>query len=102
MCLKYGMTEEDFWHSNPRIINAYEQAWRDKLNQQNELVHMYVGNYVLSALFTVINDKNKYIKEPIKLFELTEKDKENEKEKAISAFMGWAKQTKSQYNKKGG
>jgi 3-methyladenine DNA glycosylase AlkC len=96
------MTEEEFWHSNPRTINAYEQAWRDGINQQNVLVHAYVGNYVLSALAAVMNDKNKYIKEPIQLFELTEIDKEKEKDKAVSAFMGWAKQTKSQYNKKGG
>lgn len=105
-CARFGMSEEQFWRSNPRIISTWEKVWRDKQNWNNEMAHMFTGNYVLSALCVAMNAVNggkaKYIEKPVKLFESTEEDKRKEKQRAINAFMGWANSRKSQYNRKGG
>ena len=100
------MTEEQFWKSNPRTIEVWAKAWKMRENRQNELTHSYVGNYVLSALFTAIDGvlngrkaKARYIEKPIQLFELTEEEKEIEKQKAIAAFMGWANSAKNKFGK---
>jgi len=100
------MTEEEFWHTNPRKLNVYEKAWKDEQEYQNEMMYLFWGNYGLSALFTAIDNvlngkkaKAKYIDEPIKLFEMTDKEKELEKENAIARFMGWAKATKNNIKK---
>lgn len=103
------MTEEQFWFSNPRIIKVYEKAWKAKENRTNELIHLFVGQYGLSALYTAIDGclngpkaKAKYMEKPIRIFELTEEDKIREKEQAQKAFMAWASSTKSKYKGKGG
>lgn len=106
------MSEQQFWESNPRIIKVYDKIYREKIRVENKLIHAYVGNYVLSALYTAIDGvlngkkaKAKYIEEPIEIFTLTEEEKDRkEKEKqqqAIAQFMGWAKSTKTRYGKEG-
>ena len=98
------MTEEQFWHSNPAKIEVYAEAWKQEQKRQNEVIHTYVGTYVLSALTTAIDgvlngkkSKAKYTEKPIRLFELTEKEKEEEQRKAREAFLAWANLTKSKY-----
>jgi hypothetical protein len=101
------MTEEQFWRSNPRIIKVWESAWREEQIRQNELMHMYVGNYFMSAMTTAVDHclngakaKTKYIEKPIQLFELTEEEKEQQKLKAREAFLMWAKRAESKYKNK--
>jgi hypothetical protein len=103
------MTEEQFWKSNPRIINIWFEAWKKKQNRENELQYMYTGNYELSALITAIDKvlngkkaKAKYIEKPVQLFELTEEEKKAEQQKAINQFMVWANSTQKKYSKKEG
>lgn len=95
------MTEEQFWHSNPRIIAVWEKAYKEKVNSINDIIHNIVGNYGISALIYSIehcfakNPKYSYVEKPIKLFELTEEEKEREavKEQKIeqNKFIEWAK-----------
>ena len=101
------MSEEQFWNSNPRIIKVWDSAWRKEQLRQNELIHSYVGNYILSAVSTAVdhclngqNAKSKYIEKPIRLFELTEEEKKQQQLKAIEAFMMWAKRAESTYKNK--
>lgn len=101
------MTEEQFWRSNPRIIKVWESAWREEQLRQNELIHSYVGNYILSAVSTAVDHcingqkaKSKYIEKPIQLFELTEEEKKQQQLKAREAFMMWAKRAESKYKNK--
>lgn len=107
MCAMYGMSEEQFWRSNPRIIKTWERIYRTKQNEQNTLAHMYIGNYELSALFTAIDGvlngkkaKARYIEKPVRLFELTEEEKQIEQKKAIAQFMTWANATQDKYKGK--
>lgn len=101
------MTEEQFWRSNPAKIKVYAEAWKQEQKRQNEVIHTYVGTYVLSALTTAIDgvlngkkSKAKYMEKPIQLFELTEKEKEEEQRKAREAFLAWANLTKSKYKER--
>ena len=102
------MTEEQFWNSNPRIIKVYERIYREKENRKNELTHMYVGNYVLSALYTAIDgvlngkkSKAKYTEKPVRIFPPTEEEKKKEEEQARAAFLRWAGFAETKYKKKG-
>lgn len=60
---------------------------------------MYTGNYILSALCVAMNAVNggkaKYVDKPIQLFEFNDEEKKHEKDKAIAAFLGWAKGKKT-------
>lgn len=104
------MTEEQFWRSNPRIISAWEEVYKERINGENNRIYNYVGNYILSALFTsidgVINGKKakaKYIEKPIQMFELTEEEKKNKQQDAIAQFIAWAGMAETKYkDKKGG
>lgn len=103
------MTEEQFWHSNPRIIKVWEKAYKLKVNTLNERIHSWVGNYGISALVYSIDHclngrkaSTKYEPKPIQMFELTEEEKQQETIKARQAFMEWASRAEKKYNKKGG
>lgn len=92
------MTEEQFWHSNPRIISVWEKAYKAARRRENAFIHSWVGNYGLSALTVAIDHcfngskaKSEYIKEPIELFEKTEEEKQQDVIDARQAFMAWAK-----------
>ena len=103
------MTEEQFWRSNPRIIKVWEKVWKDEQNRNNQLVHMYFGNYGLSAMMTAVSwvmqpmlckgkkSKAKYIEEPVRLFPMTEEEKEAERERATQAFIAWGNAVAKQF-----
>lgn len=100
------MSEEQFWHSNPKIIGIWEEAYKLRVNRQNEMVYQWFGNYGISAFSVAIDHcfngqkaKSKYMSEPVQLFEKTEEEKKSEVERQRQAFMDWAKRQK---NKKGG
>lgn len=106
----FGMTEEQFWRSNPRIIKVYEESWKEEQNRLNHLAHFFVGNYVLSAMVTAVSgvmqpmltkshSKSKYIEEPVRLFPMTEEEREYEKEKATKQFIEWANALEEQVKK---
>lgn len=90
------MTEEQFWRSNPAIIKVYEKAWKMEQNRKNELIHTMIGNYGISALCYAIDHclngkkaKTKYLKKPIRLFELTEEEKKIAQKEALKAYERW-------------
>lgn len=103
------MTEEQFWHSNPRIIKIWEKAYKQKMNATNDLIHAWIGNYGISALMVAIDHSfngrkanSKYIEKPFRIFELTDEEKEIEAMKARQAFVAWAGMAEKKYAKKGG
>lgn len=108
----YGMTEDQFWKSNPRIIKVYEEAWRNEVNYKNMVVHAWIGNYGLSAVATALSlvltpmfckgkqSRAKYIEEPIRLFPKTEEEKQAEYEAMTQALLSWEKNIVKKYSKK--
>lgn len=102
------MTEEQFWHSNPRIIEAWEQAYKNKINSMNAYIHAWVGNYGISALIFSIDHslngqkaKSKYVEKPIELFEKTEEEEKAAQRKELEKFMAWASKAEKKFQKKG-
>lgn len=102
------MTEEQFWHSNPRIIKVWEKAYKASRRRENEFIHTWVGNYGISALTAAIDHclngrkaKTKYIEQPIEMFEKTEEEKEQDAIKARQKFIAWAGMAQKKYAKKG-
>lgn len=102
-----GMSEEQFWASNPAKIKVWEEAWKMQENRKNELLHAFVGNYGLSALMYAIDHclngrkaKSEYIDKPIQLFEKTVKEKQADQKKALAGFVAWANMTKDSFDKK--
>lgn len=94
------MTEEEFWHTNPRKLKAYEEAWKFEQNQKNSMAYAMWGNYGLSALFTALTgvltpmfcgkrSTTKFIEKPIRLFEMTEKELEEYKAEQTAMFVEW-------------
>lgn len=102
------MTEEQFWHSNPRIIEVWEQAYKNKINSMNAYIHAWVGHYGINALTVAIDHcfngskaRSEYIKEPIELFEKTEEEKKAVQRKELEKFLSWAAKAEKKFQKKG-
>ena len=102
-----GMTEEQFWRSNPAIIKVWEKAWKMEEERKNSLLHAWVGNYGISALCYAIDHvlngrkaKSKYMKEPLRLFEMTEEEKKQKEKNALAAFVAWADGTKADFDRR--
>lgn len=100
LCRKFGMTEKEFWLSNPRKILVYEQAWKDVENRKNEMMYMWWGNYGMSALVTALSgvlapmfcgkqSQTKYVDKPMRIFEMTEEEEEAYKEEQTALFVEW-------------
>ena len=74
-----GMSYDEFWYGDPFRAVAYRTAHRLRIEQANQQLWMQ-GLYVHNAVAVAINNafskqKQKYIAEPIKLFEPTEDEK---------------------------
>ena len=105
------MTEEQFWRSNPRIIEVWRECWKAEQNRKNELMYDWVGSYVLSATMTAISQvmqpmlcegkksHAKYMEEPIRLFPKTKEEREEEYEQMTQAFINWGNALIERYKK---
>lgn len=105
------MTEEEFWHSNPRIIKVWEEAWKEEQNRQNKLVHLWFGNYGISAVSTALSlvltpmfcegkkSQAKYIEEPVRIFEMTEQEKLEYQKMMDDRFVAWGNALIKRYKK---
>lgn len=107
MCARYGMTEEQFWKANPRIIAVHEQIYKERQNRINDLAYLFTGNYGLSALITSIDkvlngkkSKEKYMDKPLELFPLTEEEKKKKQQDAIKQFISWTGMAETKYKGK--
>lgn len=101
-----GVTWQEFWGMNPRIINCIKQGYIEKIRQQDYLQHLWWGTYGISALTTSIEHcfcekgkktKTKYLEKPVLLktvenAKLTEEQQyEKELQKAILIEEQWIK-----------
>lgn len=77
-----GMTYEQFWDEPPRIASAYRDAYKLKLEAQNELAWL-IGLYVYDAVAVVASNAlskrgtkpKDYIERPMDIFPPTGKEK---------------------------
>ena len=97
--------------SCPKELEPYDKAHQMKIVEQDNLQHMWWGNYGLSAVIVAIDrcfggkkSKAKYIKEPIlsKTFEnagLTEEEKQKQRELFVAKLQ--VMKTNFELSKKG-
>lgn len=93
----YGMSYDDFWYGKPELATAYKKLHRlqaEQTNQQLWLQGLYIQNAVAVAINNAFSkQKQKYIAEPIKLFEPTEAEKEAKAEetrrKLVEKLNAW-------------
>ena len=89
--LSIGMTYEQYWHDDPKLINSYieaEEIKQRKLNNQLWLQGLYVYQAVGSLIhlansFTKERRAKPYLKEPIPL---TEKERLEAEERKYQKF----------------
>lgn len=104
------MTYERFMESCPKELEPYNKAHKMNIVEQDNLQHMWWGNYGISALIVAIDKcfskkpKAEYIKEPIlsKTFEndgLTEEEIQKQRELFVAKLQ--VMQTNFELSKKG-
>ena len=89
--LSIGMTYDQYWHEDPKLINSYieaEEIKQRKLNNQLWLQGLYVYQAVGSLIhlansFSKEHRAKPYLKEPIPL---TQKEREEAEERKYQKF----------------
>lgn len=78
--------------SCPKELLAYDRAYKQKIIEKDRMVHMWIGNYGLSALTVAIEHcmhgnkaKSEYTKEPI-LREDNSESKNTESNEAVAVY----------------
>lgn len=74
LALSFGMSEEQFWNSNPRLMKPYIKAHELKTEQQDTL-NWFLGQYIMSAIGVVLSDKKHNVKYVEKPFTTQQKEK---------------------------
>lgn len=85
------MTYEQFWHGPPKLCESYRKLHRLKVEQRNQELWLQ-GLYNYDALAVALNNsfskrKEKYMAEPLKLFEPTENEKKREADETRKKFI---------------
>lgn len=87
-----GMTLDQYWHDDPKIMNYYIKAQEIRMKQENQKLWLQ-GAYIYNALgsvaplFNGLSKSNKarpYIKQP---FALTQEEEEERKYQAFKQYM---------------
>lgn len=99
MYIVYGMTYEQFWFGDPRMVIAYREAHLLKRKMRNE--EMWInGMYTYNGFGAVIatafgKHREEYVKKPFNIFPKTESEKREEeraKKQSVIAFLSsWKK-----------
>lgn len=61
--LYIGISVEDFWKANPRIMSAYMKANDMKIKEQDRM-NWYLGQYITVAIGSCFGKNVKYPEEP--------------------------------------
>lgn len=92
---KLGMTEEQFWKSNPRIWKVWEEAHKQKVKEMNFLMYIQ-GVYELRAIQVALDHgfngkkaKSEYFDKPIQIYEFTEEEKKQNEKEALAKIVNF-------------
>jgi hypothetical protein len=109
--LSIGMTYELYWHGEPWLVKAYQEAYErqiDRMNYEKWLQGRYVYQ-AIGALVPILNPLSKkkkaeeYLKEPLIITEKAKKRKEIEEGKKTANFLiAWAGAIKKKAEKEKG
>lgn len=109
--LSIGMTYELYWHGEPWLVKAYQEAYErqiDRMNYEKWIQGRYVYQ-AIGALAPILNPLSKkkkaeeYLKEPLIITEKAKKRKEIEEGKKTANFLiAWAGAIKKKAEKEKG
>ena len=78
---------------NPHIIRVLHNGYKEKIKEQDNLQHLWWGNYGISAFMFAMEHclhgnkaKSEYIKKPVLSEEAKEKNGYKESQEEVSAF----------------
>ena len=105
------MTEEQFWESNPTIIEVWRESYQIEQENKNRLAFGIIGSYGISALTYsidhVLNGRkahSKYYEKPIDLFEPSKKELERREQEKVedsrNQLLDWCNQMKKNFKKR--
>lgn len=105
--MAYGMSYNDYWFGNPKMVVAYRKAHELDIKRRNEEMWLQ-GFYNFTAFSTALSNihfdnkphkVNKYLEKPFDLFEKTEEEKKQEAEKARQKIIDSLKRLEAMYNR---
>lgn len=89
------MTYEDYWERSPRLVKAYRDAERIKIENKNTFEWLQ-GKYFYDALCVALSNfssglagkmgKANYPEKPHRITPMTEEEKEEEKKRKLEAY----------------
>lgn len=90
--LVYGMTEEEFWKSNPRKMKAHQKAYELRIKKQDEM-NWYLGMYVQKSVLVAVEHclfgkdaKSEYFKNPLMQPERESENRDPESNEIIAVI----------------
>ena len=106
--MAYGMTYDEYWHGDPRMVEAFREAHLLRLKEQNMMAY-YSGVYTYRAFETVLANAfskpgtppHKYLEKPLDIFPKTKEEQEAEEEqelqRLVASLNSWKKAWDNQY-----
>lgn len=84
------MTYEDYWEREPRLVKAYREAERIKIENQNTFEWLQ-GKYFFDALCVALSNsfsksKAKYPEKPHRITPMTKEEIEEDKKRKLEAY----------------
>ena len=98
------MTYEDYWEREPRLVKAYREAERIKIENQNTFEWLQ-GKYFFDALCVALSNffsksKNNYPDKPHRITPMTEEEIEEDKKRKLEAYKAYLTAWQTAFNNK--
>ena len=107
--MSYGMSYDDYWHGDPRMVIPFRKAHLMRLKEQNTMMY-YQGVYTYKAFEIVMANAfaskgtrpKPYLEKPLDIFPKTKEEIEAEEEQAlqqlVASLNSWKKAWDDQYH----
>lgn len=90
-----GMSKNEFFHSTPKILQAYDKAYLLRLEERDR-ENWHLGMYLKSAIISSFEKSAKYIEKPfLSDIHLSEEEK---KQKALDEFVAKLQAMQESFN----
>ena len=105
--LMYGMTYDQYWHGDPKLVIYYREAHRLRMKEQNEILWLQ-GQYIHEAFAVVLSNAfankgtppKRYAKKPYPLYQSEQERQAEEDEElmeTVAQLTAWEKSFNAQH-----
>lgn len=89
-----GVSKNEFMHSTPKVLKAYDKAYLIRLEERDR-ENWQLGQYIKSAICSSFSKEVEYVKQPfLSDIHLTEEEKE---EKALQEFIAGVERMQNKF-----